>query len=287
MSPARLLPLVDDHIRSGRSFLRDPLDVRARRRLAAALAESQLLAGRLLFFDLQSPDAASPRFRDAVDLADEAEDGLLSGAALAHAGFVPGFAGRTDEATALLDGAEARLRDGAAWPVAGWLASVRAEVAALGGDVEASRAALARAEELLDGSLSAPAPPWFDWFNQPRLESFAGYCLLRARHSSPAGATARREPARLARDKLLRALRGLDGNAAAKQQGVVLADLADAHLELGDLPEACTAVGAAGSVARATEYAMAGTRVRAVRDRLRRRWGREPMVRELDALLTL
>lgn len=276
---------MEAHIQTGHELIRAQSDTAGRARAASALAEAQLLAGRLLFFDLQSPEAARGRFWEALESAEDGNDPLLPGVILGHASFTPGFAVKLPDAMGFLAMAERRLRSHELSPIRGWLESVRAEVSAIGGDVEASRAAMAKADQFLDRG--GRVPRWFDWFNEPRLGSFAGYCLLRSAEALPKGATERSRLAVEARDGLLRALRGLDGTFAAKQQGVVLADLARAHAELGDMPQACSTLSAAGAAVRVTGYAMARQRVRVVHDALRQRWGREPMVRGLDDLLPI
>ena len=54
--------------------------------LATATAESNLLAGRLSFFDLNTPDTAQRSFVAALQSAQHAADNLLGAAALAGSG---------------------------------------------------------------------------------------------------------------------------------------------------------------------------------------------------------
>jgi hypothetical protein len=206
LPPAQLLPQVEGHIQTGHELVRTQSDTPGRARAASALAEAQLLAGRLWFFDLQSPEAARGRFWEALESAEDGNDPLLPGVILGHASFVPGFAGKLPDAMGFLGMAERRLRSHELSPIRGWLESVRAEVGAIGGDVEASRAGIAKAEKFLDRG--GRVPRWFDWFNEPRLGSFAGHCLLRSAQALPRRATERRRLALEARDGLLRMAHG-------------------------------------------------------------------------------
>ncbi|MHA6631702.1 hypothetical protein ACU61A_40230 [Pseudonocardia sichuanensis] len=92
VDPAHLLASVQEQVGLGALLLRET-DGTVRDRIAGALAESALLAGRIEFFDLRRPDAAAETFTCALQFAGEADDQLLGAAILAHAAFVPGWAG--------------------------------------------------------------------------------------------------------------------------------------------------------------------------------------------------
>src|SRR5260370_1367158 len=91
----------------------------ARPSLAAAVAESSLLAGRLEFFDLQQPETAQASYVAALQAAQEARDPLLGSASLAHMALIPAFsgaAGRAEEARDKMRAARAFARRGPAAP---------------------------------------------------------------------------------------------------------------------------------------------------------------------------
>jgi hypothetical protein len=98
VAPADLHPAVLEHARLGCALLPAVADP-ARRTLAAALAESYLLAGRIEFFDMRQPDRAGETLLRALQAAGEADDPLLGAAVLAHTAFIPGWSGDRDSAT--------------------------------------------------------------------------------------------------------------------------------------------------------------------------------------------
>ncbi len=98
VAPATLHPAVAAHATLGGQLL-DATTGRTRQTLAAALAESYLLAGRVEFFDLREPDRAADTWVRALQAAGEADDALIGAAVLAHMAFIPGWAGQREAAT--------------------------------------------------------------------------------------------------------------------------------------------------------------------------------------------
>ncbi len=178
---AHLVRPVVGHLGLGITLLRSstgPPELRTRTMLAAA--ETALLAGRVLFFDVRREAEARTCLRMALDLALDAGDHQLAGAVFAHMAFIPGFSGDLSGAQDCMRGARMHARRGAAVNVQAWLAAAQSEVCARGGDVHSSLAAVLRAEERYDGTADEDGPPWFDWFSTEHLASFAGYAHLRA-----------------------------------------------------------------------------------------------------------
>lgn len=120
-APAQLHPAIAQHARLGCHLLPDTAGA-CHRTVAAALAESYLLAGRIEFFDLQQPVQASETLvqalqaLQALQAAGEADDPLLGAAILAHTAFIPGWAGRRDEAAERMVAARTYARRGHATP---------------------------------------------------------------------------------------------------------------------------------------------------------------------------
>jgi tetratricopeptide (TPR) repeat protein len=244
-----------------------------RRRLAASAAEASFLSGRFTFFDLRLSKPAHRYYRDALSMAEEADDDLLAAAIFGHIAFVAGFAGRRAEAEACFASARARAGRRCTRLMAAWLASAAAEVASVNHEAPQSLLALAQAESALDRSNSQDEPEWLDWFSPGQFDSFKGYCLLKANQP------------RQARRSLDAALRGLAGPEDAKQQGVVLADLADTQILVGNLDEACDFLSRAVTVTRETGYVTALDRIRSARLRLSS-WNGERAVKDLDETLS-
>jgi hypothetical protein len=108
-SASELLSSVTAHIRLGDGMLKSVSDAEGLlpRRLAAAVAESALLASRLIFFDLARAAAAEEFFQLADDAAEASQDHALAAAVLAHRAFVPGFAEQEQPARDFLKAAHA------------------------------------------------------------------------------------------------------------------------------------------------------------------------------------
>lgn len=268
VDPVLLHPAVSEHVRLG-GFLLSEIDNPPRRALAAAMAESALLMGRIEFFDLAQPPAAAESFVRALQFAGEAEDSLLGSAILAHAAFVPGWTGDRAGAEDRLAAARAHARRGNAKPLQwAWLDAVDAECATRCGDPRGALATIDRAEARLREDADRSLPEWLDWFTPIRLAAFKGNTQLRA------GQTRR------ARDTLAAALAELPA-LDSKQRAVILADLAAVEVEAENPAEACRHIAAALDQLDQTWYSVAMDRVRSVRRQLNR-WQDEPYARELD-----
>lgn len=96
--------------------------------------------------------------------------------------------------------------------LASWLAAVGSEITADAGSADESLASIDRARAALARPVLAPDLPWFDFFDESRLDGFAGYASLRARRYDNAMS-------------LLTATLGRLPDDTVKQRAVVLADL--------------------------------------------------------------
>ncbi|MFB6512129.1 transcriptional regulator [Streptomyces virginiae] len=267
VAPATLHPAVAAHATLGGHLL-DATTGRTRQALAAALAESYLLAGRIEFFDLREPARASDTWVRALQAASEADDALLGAAVLAHMAFIPGWAGHREQATERMIAARtyARRAQAPGYFVA-WLDAVEAECATLCGDTRTALNLIAHGETVVNDT-TTPAPEWMDWFSAIRLAAFKGNVQLRAGHLPQA------------RETLLGVLDGLTAD-DDKQRTVILGDLGAVEAAASQ-PEA-----AAGYALRALEllevhwYATGLERVREVRRALGP-WEHEQYVRDLD-----
>ncbi|WP_246430494.1 transcriptional regulator [Streptomyces rectiverticillatus] len=268
VAPTTLLPAVVGHAHLGCALLPDTTDT-TRRVLAAALAESLLLAGRIEFFDLQQPEQAAETLLRALQAAGEADDALLGSAILAHTAFIPGWAGQRDEANERMVAARAYARRGT--PSAdflAWLDAVEAECETRCGNPRAALHLIAHGEDIISAKPGLPSPPWFDWFDGTRLAAFKGNTQLKAGHLPQA------------RETLLSVLDDLPVE-SDKQRTVVLGDLAAVEAAARRPAEACTYAIRALEQLHATWYATGMERVREVRRALVP-WQHEPCVRELD-----
>lgn len=269
VQPAQLHPTVMQHAQLGACLLNETTGP-ARTTLSAALAESYLLAGRIEFFDLQEPDDASSTLVRALQAAGEADDSLLGAAILAHTAFIPGWAGRKEDADERMSAARAyaRRRDTPAMMWA-WLDAVEAECETHCGDTRTALQLIAHAEDTL---AQAPdeerSPVWMDWFTPIRLAAFKGNTQLVAGHIPQARETLR---------QVLNDLPAADG----KQRTIILGDLAAVEAAAENIDEACRWAEEALDQLAATWYAAGMGRVREVRRKLQP-WQHEPSVRQLD-----
>ncbi|NRN65762.1 XRE family transcriptional regulator [Kibdelosporangium sp. 4NS15] len=259
-----LLPSVAAHVQLGARMLRSTTDAEGMlpRRLAAAVAESALLASRLNFFDLNRTDEAAPFFQLAEDAAVASQDHTLAVAVLAHRAFVPGFAEQLQPARDFLKAAQAHARYDAGPLLRSWLHCVDAEISARTGQPKLSLARIRSAEDAL--TTTGDDPVWLDYFDASRLDGFAGNTLLLADQHRAAAA------------RLQQAIDGL-AVTATKQRAVLLFDLAAAQAPI-DAEEALATASRACDVLGRVPYGAALQRVPKVRAAL----SATPYVKELD-----
>jgi transcriptional regulator with XRE-family HTH domain len=268
VAPATLHPAAISHATLGCALLPETAG-QTRQRVAAALAETYLLAGRIEFFDLRDADRAQHTLLRALQAAGEADDPLLGAAVLAHTAFIPGWAGDRDAAVERMVAARTYARRGpASAELLAWLDAVEAECETRCGHPRTALHLIRHAEDLLAEGGEHGSPEWLDWFSAVRLAAFKGNTQLRAGHLPQSRAT------------LLAVLDALDP-AEEKQVTVVLGDLAAVEAAAGDPEAACGyAVKALDQLER-TWYATGMDRVREVRRALAPHQ-HERCVRELD-----
>ncbi|MFJ1707272.1 transcriptional regulator [Kitasatospora sp. NPDC088346] len=268
VAPATLHQAVAEHANLGTVLLGETTGV-VRRVLAAALAESLLLAGRIQFFDLRQPDQADGTYVRALQAAGEADDSLLGAAILAHTAFLPGWTDRREEAVERMQAARTYARRGpASAELLAWLDAVEAECLTRCGDQRGALALLNRAEATLAAGSGHTSPDWLDWFSPVRLAAFKGNTELRAGHLPQARDTLRH---------VLDRLPGTDG----KQRVVVLGDLAAVEAASRHPQEACELLDQALDQLAVTWYATGMERVREARRALVP-WQDSPAVRRVD-----
>ncbi|MEU7239904.1 transcriptional regulator [Streptomyces sparsogenes] len=269
VQPSQLHASVMEHARLGTALMGETTG-RCRTTLAAALAESYLLAGRIDFFDLQKPQAAGNAFVRGLQAAGEADDALLGAAILAHTAFIPGWAGQREDAEERMSAARAYARRGNAPALMlAWLDAVEAECMTRCDDTRTALRLISHAENVLaEGDADEPCPVWMDWFTPVRLAAFKGNTQLIAGHTAQA------------RQTLLGVLDSLPAD-DGKQRTVILGDLAAVEAAAGEPEEACRWANEALDQLSVTWYAAGMDRIRDVRKRLHA-WRNERWVRDLD-----
>ncbi|MEU1141765.1 helix-turn-helix transcriptional regulator [Streptomyces sp. NPDC005885] len=268
VAPVALHPAASAHAALGCALLPEAAG-KTRARIAAALAETWLLAGRIEFFDMRDPDRAQQTLLRALQAAGEADDSLLGSAVLAHTAFIPAWTGDRDAAVDRMVAARTYARRGpASAELLAWLDAVEAECETRCGNTRTALHLIGHAEDVLARGGEHTSPEWLDWFSPVRLAAFKGNTQLKAGHLPQA------------RETLLGVLDALEPE-EEKQRTVVLGDLAAVEAAAGAPEAACGyAVRALDQLER-TWYAMGMDRVREVRRTLAPHQ-HEPCVRELD-----
>ncbi|MER7717320.1 transcriptional regulator [Streptomyces flaveolus] len=268
VAPAKLHPAVMAHATLGCALLPEAADT-TRRVIAAALAETYLLAGRIEFFDLREPDAAHETLLLALQAAGEADDSLLGSAVIAHMAFIPGWAGDRDSALERMVAARTYARRAhASAEFLAWLDAVEAECETRCGDTRTALHLIGHAEDVLKEGNEHASPAWMDWFSPARLAAFKGNTQLLAGHLPQA------------RQALLESLEAMTP-ADDKQRTVVFGDLAAVEAVSGNPEAACEYAGKALDQLAVTWYATGMDRVREVRRALAP-YQHERCVRDLD-----
>ncbi|KOG41459.1 helix-turn-helix domain-containing protein [Streptomyces decoyicus] len=252
VAPAALHPAVVAHADLGCALLPETAG-QTRRDVAAALAETWLLAGRIEFFDLREPDDAGATLLRALQAAGEADDSLIGSAILAHTAFIPGWAGERETAAERMVAARTYARRGPAsaefWA---WLDAVEAECETRCGNTRTALHLIRHAEDTLAAGSEHLTPVWMDWFTPVRLAAFRGHTQLKAGHLPQARAT------------LLNALDRMSAT-EDKQRTVIYGDLAAVEAAAGQPEEACRYACLALDQLHITWYATGLDRIREVR----------------------
>lgn len=268
VQPSQMHPAVTEHTRLGMHLLSETGGV-THRILAAALAESLMLAGRIEFFDLRQPENADGTFVRALQAAGEAEDPLMGAAILAHAAFIPGWAGERDNAAERMRAARAYARRApSSAQFLAWLDAVEAECETRCGHPREALHLIGNAEDVLKQENEHVSPDWFTWFSVIRLAAFKGNVQLNAGHLLQARKTF---------TDVLDEMPEHDG----KQRVVILGDLAAVEAAEEKVEAACVRAEEALDQLAITWYATGMDRIREVRRSLQP-WSDHACVRRLD-----
>jgi tetratricopeptide (TPR) repeat protein len=268
VQPSHLHAAVVEHTRMGAHLLPETTGV-SRQILAAALAESLLLAGRIEFFDLRRPEEADRTFIQALQAAGEADDPLLGSAILAHAAFIPGWVKQREQVADRMRAARVYARRGpASAEFLAWLDAVEAECETISGNTREALRLISHAEEVIAAPSQHRSPDWFTWFSPVRLAAFKGNTQLKAGHLPQA------------RETLTAALEAASA-ADDKQRSVILGDLAAVEAASGDPETACQHAEQALDQLGRTWYATGMDRVLEVRKALQP-WAGQECVQRLD-----
>ena len=268
VQPTHLHSAVVEHTRMGAHLLPETAGI-SRQVLAAALAESLLLAGRIEFFDLQRPDEADRTFIQALQAAGEANDPLLGLGDPRPRRVHPRLDENREQAADRLRAARVtpgadRHRRNTSPGSTRWKPKSRPSPASTR---EALRL-IGHAEDILASASDNTSPDWFTWFSPVRLAAFKGNTQLKAGHLPQA------------RETLARALEAASAS-DDKQRTVILGDLAAVEAAHGDPEAACRYAEQALDQLGRTWYATGMDRVTEVRKALEQ-YADQECVQRLD-----
>lgn len=268
VAPDKLCPAVIAHANLG-SVLLPETTGKTRKKLAGALAETYLLAGRITFFDLREPEKAGQTMLLALQMAAEADDQVLGAAVLAHLALVPGWEGQHEAAMERMQAARSFARRGRPSPLfLAWLDTVEAECQTRCGNTRTALHLIGQAEDALIQEPAHPSPDWLDWFSPAALAAVKGNTQLKAGLLSQA------------RQTLLGVLERTP-RSDGRQRTVVLGDLAGVEAADGRPDRACAHALQALEQLEVAWYGAGMDRVRDARRTLAPH-RHEPCVRDLD-----
>ncbi len=240
-----------------------------RRRLAAAAGETAALAGWLAF-DLRDHGRARAFYGVALEAAREAGEGPLEACVLGYQSYLVTAEGSHQEAIQVL--AEAVRRAGSDYPATrSWLIGrVAEEQAAIGQEVPALDALELACVEF-ERSQPEEECSWTRFLDRSRFMSL---------QVATYGRLGRTAEARAAGDRALESLAGED----LKKRAIVLADVAAARADEGELELACELGAQALAIGLRTQCRLGMQHVRDLRQRLEP-WRDLPSVRRLEEQL--
>jgi transcriptional regulator with XRE-family HTH domain len=226
VSPEQLLLPVQALTRTAERWLAGAREDTLRYGLLRVVARSQLLLGRVAFFDRHRTMEARAHLDLAREAAVEASDALLTAAALGHMAFLPAERHQFAAAASYLEGARTALTREPAPAVVAWLSAVQAELDTNAEQFVPALVSLEAARAQFSSPSSVGCPVWFDFFDEQRLDGFEGFTLRRSGDLSAAS------------ERLERAL--VPGSSQGpKQRAVSMIDLGVVCVAQGDIDRGC------------------------------------------------
>lgn len=206
--PLTLVYRAADHAEHGRSLL-----ARSRgsdhHQISDAIGLTVLLAGRSAYFDLGRAGSAQELWSVADRYLADSHDHALQACLHGHQAFVPGWAGRWDEAEGELRIAAGYARRGGGPALRSWLHAVAAECLSRSGRPREALAQVERARETLVAGGASCDPWWLDFFDAQRLDGFDAAVALAAGREVLVSEISTQRTTRHALDRVERALRYL------------------------------------------------------------------------------
>ncbi|MGW4476573.1 hypothetical protein ACWENQ_43525 [Nonomuraea sp. NPDC004354] len=249
----------------------DPKD-ELRNRLITIVGESSVLAGWMAS-DLGSPSTARNFYDTAEKAAKEVNDPSIIACTYGYRSYIPSAKGAHGRARALLGSALELLPKSISPGTTTWLAARHAEESAALGDKENALRSWTHATEAFNVADPEEDRVWTRFLDQDRFDSFriATYSRI-----------GRLEEAEELAHAIIARLPEVD----RKRAGIILGDIATAHIVHGSIAEAAKAAKDGLAIIRETESAIWLPRFEVLAESLRR-WKTQPPVRAfLEELIT-
>ncbi|WP_436785768.1 transcriptional regulator [Yinghuangia sp. YIM S10712] len=218
--------------------------------LTVAAGEAAALAGWLAW-DIGETDTARGYLRTAMAASEEADHPALGALVLGYASYT---VEDPRQARKMLTAGQERVTGPGCATARAWLAAREAEEAAASGDQEGAIRALERARTAYDYADPASEQAWVRFFGPARLDSLAVSTLARLEHRDLEQEAERTESRLGAND--------------AKIRAVVLADVAAAYVQVGNLDRAAVTARQAATATTRGEATLGRQRLLDLVDRL-------------------
>ncbi|WP_162794954.1 helix-turn-helix domain-containing protein [Nonomuraea lactucae] len=241
----------------------DPKD-ELRRRLIVVAGESSVLAGWIAT-DLGNISAARNFYDTAEKASKEADDPAIIACAFGYRSYIPSGKGNHGRARALLATALQNLPEDTSPGTTSWLAARHAEESAALGEKEAALQSWDQAREAFNIADPEEDRVWTRFLDQDRFDSFRISTYAQIGRLDEAEAVARAVIARMP-------------EVERKRAGIILGDIATAHIMHGSAKEAARAAREGLAIIRETESGIWLPRFLVLGEALRR-WQTQPPVR--------
>lgn len=270
MASRELMAGVLGHLRTVTDLVGTSGGTAQRIRLCGIAGEIALIAGQMAF-DTNDHTAARGYYRAAAEAASEANNTSLYAVALARSSFTYLETGDAARALALVKKASATPIPGEDTIIRGWISAIRAETHSILRDDVACQIALDGAESQLQQG--ANNDRYWTGFSTSRLADYRGVCYVRL------------EQPKHALDILSTSLAQLTPQ-AERRHARILADMATAQAQLGEVEEACRLAGEALTVAQRVRHDAVMPRLQRFREAVTP-WQEHVAVRQFDEQLLL
>lgn len=234
--------------------------------LYSIAGETAQIIGQMLF-DVHDYAHAWSYYKFSINAAQDARNHDLEAVGLGRMSFLFTYNGQAQQTLPLLLEAQRLTRQDSITTIRPWLAAIKAEAHANLHDAVACFKALDIAA-LITTQPGPKEDPYATGFNQSRLAGYKGVCFVHL-HQTEAALAALNEALRLAHPLAIR------------RQSTLLTDIATAHVQQGEIEEACKFVKQALAITSQTNSMSVLQRIRNLRNKLEP-WKNTQCIKDLD-----